>query len=100
MYPKCNLETKRWKGRDIYWLPEEPLEFNMLYLMPKSGFSLSSSFCRIFISCDEVTLVYKKIRMIKKKKIYTFNKGNVYPNRQNIYHTAYAITEMTNSNAN
>ena len=87
LYPKCNLETVRdGRGGIFTWLPEEPLlEFNMLYFNAGKvrGFHYHPHFVEYLLVVDgSGTLVYREDPNDKKRKIYTFNKGNVYPNRQ------------------
>ena len=88
LYPKCNLETEM-EGGIFTWLPEEPLlELICYILMPvKSGFHYHPHFVEYLLVVDgSGTLVYGEDPNDKKRKIYTFNKGNVRTDK-NTYHT-------------
>ena len=99
--PSCNLETVRdGRGGIFTWVPEEPiLEYNMLYFRPGKtrGFHYHPYFIEyLLVTEGSGTLVYREKPEDKKNEKYIhLSKGICTKTEKNIYHTVYAITEMT-----
>jgi mannose-6-phosphate isomerase-like protein (cupin superfamily) len=101
LLPTCNLETIRdGRGGIFTWLPEEPiLEFNMLYFLPGKtrGFHYHPHFKEYLLVVNgSGTLVTRTDAKDPKTESFVhLNKGTCTKTEKNIYHTVYAITEMT-----
>jgi len=99
--PNCNLETvKDGRGGIFTWIPDKPIvEFNMLYFRPGKvrGFHFHPHFEEYLLVVDgNGTLVTRKKADDKKTEEFIhLSKGVCTQTAKNIYHTVYAITEMT-----
>ena len=99
--PSCNLETVRdGRGGIFTWVPKEPiLEYNMLYFRPGKtrGFHYHPHFVEyLLVTEGSGTLVYREDPNNKNDEKYIhLSKGICTKTEINIYHTVYAITEMT-----
>lgn len=99
--PYCNLNTVRdGRGGIFTWVPEEPiLEYNMLYFRPGKtrGFHYHPHFAEFLLVTEGCgTLVYREKPQDKDNEKYIhLSKGICTRTEKNIYHTVYAITEMT-----
>ena len=99
--PSCNLETIRdGRGAIFTWFPDEPiLEFNMLYFRPGKtrGFHYHPHFKEYLLVVNgSGTLVTRTDAKDPKTESFVhLNKGTCTKTEKNIYHTVYAITQMT-----
>ena len=99
--PSCNLETvKDGRGGIFTWIPDEPiLEFNMLYFRPGKvrGFHFHPHFEEYLLVVEgNGTLVTRKKADDKNTEEFIhLSKGVCTRAAKNVYHTVYAITEMT-----
>jgi mannose-6-phosphate isomerase-like protein (cupin superfamily) len=99
--PSCNLETIRdGRGGIFTWLPEEPiLEFNMLYFQPgkSRGFHYHPHFIEYLLVVDGSGTLVTRIdaKDTKTESFVHLSKGTCTKTEKNIYHTVYAISEMT-----
>ena len=100
--PSCNLDTVRdGRGGIFTWLPDEPLvEFNLLYFKHDAvrGFHYHPHFIEYLLIVDgNGVYVCRDGKDLKKadEKFIHLSKGSCIRTDINIYHTVYAITEMT-----
>ena len=99
--PECNLETVRdGRGGIFTWIPDEPLvEFNMLYFQPGKtrGFHYHPHFIEYSLVTDGSGVLVTRDDPEKKEteSLIHLSKGVCIRAEINIYHTIYAITEMT-----
>lgn len=97
LYPSCNLDTiTDGRGGIFTWFPKEPIvEYNMLYFKPgkSRGFHYHPEFVEYMLVVDgQGTMVVKKD---DEEKIIHLSKGVSTRTAPFIYHTIYAITELT-----
>ena len=97
LYPSCNLDTiTDGRGGIFTWIPKEPIvEYNMLYFKPgkSRGFHYHPEFVEYVLVVDgQGTMVVKKDG---EEKIIHLSKGVSTRTAPFIYHTIYAITELT-----
>mgnify|MGYP001330209654 CR=1 FL=1 len=100
LHPSCNLDTIFDNRGGIFtWLPKEPiLEFNMLYFKPgkSRGFHYHPHFVEYILVVDgQGTMIVGSKKSADVKKIVHLSKGVCTRTEQNVYHTIYAITNMT-----
>ncbi len=99
--PQCNLDTVRdGRGGIFTWVPDEPLvEFNMLYFQPGKtrGFHYHPHFIEYSLVTEgSGVLVTREDRNDKNSENFIhLSKGVCIRTEMNVYHTIYAITEMT-----
>ncbi len=99
--PQCNLETVRdGRGGIFTWIPDEPLvEFNMLYFQPGKtrGFHYHPHFVEysLVASGSGVLVTRDDPRDKCSESLIHLSKGICVRTDINVYHTVYAITEMT-----
>ena len=99
--PSCNLETiNDLRGGIFTWLPKEPIvEFNMLYFNPGKvrGFHYHPEFVEYVLVVDGngVMVVKEDLKDKSNDKIYHLSKGFCSRTDKNVYHTIYAISQMT-----
>ena len=95
--PACNLDTiLDGRGGIFTWYPKEPIvEYNMLYFKPGKarGFHYHPEFTEyMLVVVGQGTMVVKKEG---EEKIIHLSKGISTRTGTNVYHTIYAITELT-----
>ena len=99
--PQCNLETVRdGRGGIFTWIPDEPLvEFNMLYFQPGKtrGFHYHPHFVEYSLVTEgSGVLVTREEPHDKSTESFIhLSKGICNRTEINVFHTIYAITEMT-----
>ena len=99
--PQCNLETVRdGRGGIFTWIPDEPLvEFNMLYFQPGKtrGFHYHPHFIEysLVVSGSGVLVTRDDPHDKESESFIHLSKGICIRTEQNVFHTVYAITEMT-----
>ena len=99
--PECNLETVRdGRGGIFTWIPDEPIvEFNMLYFQPGKtrGFHYHPHFIEYSLVTEgSGVLVTREDPNDKKtESLIHLSKGICIRTEINVFHTIYAITEMT-----
>ena len=99
--PQCNLETVRdGRGGIFTWIPEEPLvEFNMLYFQPGKtrGFHYHPHFIEysLVASGSGVLVTREEPEDKESENFIHLSKGMCIRTETNVFHTVYAITEMT-----
>ena len=99
--PKCNLETVR-DGRGVIftWIPDEPIvEFKMLYFQPGKtrGFHYHPHFVEysLVVSGSGVLTTREDPNNKDNENFIHLSKGICIRTEINVFHTVYAITEMT-----
>ena len=99
--PECNLETVRdGRGGIFTWIPDEPIvEFNMLYCQPGKtrGFHYHPHFIEysLVVSGSGVLVTREEPNDNDSESFIHLSKGTCIRTEINIFHTVYAITEMT-----
>ncbi len=99
--PECNLDTVRdGRGGIFTWIPDEPLvEFNMLYFQPGKtrGFHYHPHFIEYsLVAAGSGVLVTREEPEDKESESFIhLSKGICIRTETNVFHTIYAITEMT-----
>ena len=99
--PECNLETVRdGRGGIFTWVPEEPLvEFNMLYFQPgkSRGFHFHPHFIEysLVVAGSGVFVSREDAHDKESESFIHLSKGTCIRTDKNVFHTIYAITEMT-----
>ena len=99
--PQCNLETvKDGRGGIFTWIPEEPIvEFNMLYFQPGKtrGFHYHPHFVEYSLVTDGSGVLVTRSEPYNKntESLIHLSKGICIRTEINVFHTIYAITEMT-----
>tara|TARA_B100001113_G_scaffold301768_1_gene260907 strand:- start:131 stop:538 length:408 start_codon:yes stop_codon:yes gene_type:complete len=99
--PECNLETVRdGRGGIFTWIPEEPLvEFNMLYFQPgkSRGFHYHPHFIEysLVVAGSGVFVSREEPHNKESESFIHLSKGTCIRTDMNVFHTIYAITEMT-----
>ncbi len=99
--PECNLETVRdGRGGIFTWIPEEPLvEFNMLYFQPgkSRGFHFHPHFIEysLVVEGSGVFVSREDANDKESESFIHLSKGICIRTDKNVFHTIYAITEMT-----
>ncbi len=99
--PQCNLETVRdGRGGIFTWIPEEPLvEFNMLYFQPGKtrGFHYHPHFVEYSLVTEGSGVLVTRDEPHNKdtESLIHLSKGVCIRTETNVFHTIYAITEMT-----
>ncbi len=99
--PTCNLETvKDGRGGIFTWIPDEPIvEFNMLYFQPGKtrGFHYHPHFIEYSLVTEGSGVLVTRDDPNNKKteSLFHLSKGICIRTEINVYHTIYAITEMT-----
>ena len=99
--PSCNIDTvKDGRGGIFTWLPKEPIvEFNLLYfrLGKTRGFHYHPHFIEYILIVDGngVMVVKENLKKNEKEKIIHLSKGVCTRTEMNVYHTVYAITNLT-----
>ena len=99
--PQCNLETVRdGRGGIFTWIPDEPLvEFNMLYFQPGKtrGFHYHPHFIEysLVASGSGVLVIRDDLHDKQSERFIHLSKGICIRTESNVFHTIYAITEMT-----
>ena len=99
--PQCNLDTVRdGRGGIFTWIPDEPLvEFNMLYFQPGKtrGFHYHPHFIEysLVASGSGVLVTREKPEDKESESFIHLSKGMCIRTETNVFHTVYAITEMT-----
>ena len=99
--PKCNLETVRDGRSGIFtWIPDEPLvEFNMLYFQPGKtrGFHYHPHFVEysLVVEGSGVLVTRDEPHDKSTESLIHLSKGICIRTDINVFHTIYAITEMT-----
>ena len=99
--PQCNLDTVRdGRGGIFTWIPDEPLvEFNMLYFQPGKtrGFHYHPHFIEYSLVTEGsgVLVTRDDPKNKETESLFHLSKGICIRTEINIYHTIYAITEMT-----
>ena len=99
--PECNLETVRdGRGGIFTWIPEEPLvEFNMLYFQPgkSRGFHYHPHFIEysLVVAGSGVYVSREDAHDKESESFIHLSKGICIRTDKNVFHTIYAITEMT-----
>tara|TARA_Y100001968_G_scaffold30977_1_gene23845 strand:+ start:2836 stop:3246 length:411 start_codon:yes stop_codon:yes gene_type:complete len=99
--PQCNLETvKDGRGGIFTWIPDEPIvEFNMLYFQPGKtrGFHFHPHFIEYTLVVDGsgVLVTREKPNDKENESFIHLSKGICIRTETNVFHTIYAITEMT-----
>ena len=102
LMPSCNLNTVRdGRGGIFTWLPDEPLvEFNMLYFTKDAvrGFHYHPHFVEYLLIVDGNGVYVCRDGDNSKEadeKFVHLAKGTCLRTDINVYHTVYAINEMT-----
>ncbi len=102
LLPQSNLDTVRdGRGGIFTWTPPEPIvEFNLLYFRPGAtrGFHYHPHFVEYLLVVDgSGTLVAKEEPGAEREaeRFVHLSKGVCARTEKNVYHTVYAITEMT-----
>ena len=99
--PQCNLDTVRdGRGGIFTWIPDEPLvEFNMLYFQPGKtrGFHYHPHFIEysLVVSGSGVLVTREEPEDKESESFIHLSKGICIRTDKNVFHTIYAITEMT-----
>ncbi len=99
--PECNLDTVRdGRGGIFTWIPQEPIvEFNMLYFTPGKtrGFHYHPNFVEYLLvaSGSGVLVTREEPYNVESEEYFHMSKGICTRTEINVYHTVYAITEMT-----
>ncbi len=99
--PECNLETVRdGRGGIFTWVPDEPIvEFNMLYFQPGKtrGFHYHPHFVEysLVASGSGVLVTREEPKKKESESFIHLSKGICIRTDINVFHTIYAITEMT-----
>ena len=99
--PTCNLDTVRdGRGGIFTWVPPEPIvEFNMLYFRPGKtrGFHYHPHFIEYLLVADGsgVLVTRENPKDSDCEEFIHLSKGVCTRTEINIYHTVYAITDMT-----
>ncbi len=99
--PQCNLDTVRdGRGGIFTWIPDEPLvEFNMLYFQPGKtrGFHYHPHFIEysLVVSGSGVLVTREEPEDKESESFIHLSKGICIRTETNVFHTVYAITEMT-----
>ena len=99
--PECNLETVRdGRGGIFTWIPDEPLvEFNMLYFQPGKtrGFHYHPHFVEysLVVAGSGVLVTREEPSNRESETFIHLSKGTCVRTEVNVFHTVYAITEMT-----
>jgi mannose-6-phosphate isomerase-like protein (cupin superfamily) len=99
--PTCNLDTVRdGRGGIFTWVPPEPIvEFNMLYFRPGKtrGFHYHPHFIEYLLVVDGsgVLVTREDAEDPDCEEFIHLSKGVCTRTVTNIYHTVYAITDMT-----
>ena len=99
--PECNLETVRdGRGGIFTWIPDEPIvEFNMLYFQPGKtrGFHYHPHFVEysLVVSGSGVLATREDPNNKENENFIHLSKGTCIRTEINVFHTVYAITEMT-----
>ena len=99
--PQCNLDTVRdGRGGIFTWIPDEPLvEFNMLYFQPGKtrGFHYHPHFIEysLVTSGSGVLVMREELNDKNSERFIHLSKGICIRTDINVFHTIYAITEMT-----
>ena len=99
--PECNLETVRdGRGGIFTWFPDEPIvEFNMLYFQPGKtrGFHYHPHFVEYSLVTEGSGVLVTRDEPHNKdtESLIHLSKGVCIRTEINVFHTIYAITEMT-----
>ena len=99
--PTCNLDTVRdGRGGIFTWVPPEPIvEFNMLYFRPGKtrGFHYHPHFIEYLLVADGsgVLVTREDPQDPECEEFIHLSKGVCTRTETNVYHTVYAITDMT-----
>ena len=101
LHPTCNLDTVTdGRGGIFTWIPKEPIvEYNMLYFTPGTsrGFHYHPHFIEYMLIVDgSGTMVVREDKgKSNEQKIIHLSKGVSTRTETNVYHTVYAITNLT-----
>jgi mannose-6-phosphate isomerase-like protein (cupin superfamily) len=99
--PTCNLDTVRdGRGGIFTWVPPEPIvEFNMLYFSPGKvrGFHYHPHFIEYLLVVDGSGVLVTRDNPddSNAEDFVHLSKGICTRTDINVYHTVYAITELT-----
>jgi len=99
--PDCNLDTVRdGRGGIFTWYPNEPIvEFNMLYFRPGKtrGFHYHPHFIEYLLITEGSGLLVARPKNSPKsdEQHIHLSKGVCTRTETEIFHTVYAITDMT-----